>query len=534
MTTAVPPTTAANTPVAIVGAGPVGLSLALGLARCGVRSTLVERDETMSRHSKAPVLHQRTREVLRQWGVEDRFVEHGRLLPDMRMHDARSGRTLLHMDLSALASEADRPGLLLLEQSETERLLLQAVEETGMCTLRFGADAVGLSRGDGFATVSVREATGRYDLRADYVVGADGASSFVRKALGLPFEGRTFPFQPVLADVATTEDRPDLPWPRMLNEADALSTCFRLRPHRWRIIRLEGERVAKRNEGDEATNESIARTAARLLDVDRVDVVWASRFRVHRRHSPRMRVGRVLLAGDAAHIHPPAGGQGMNAGIQDAHNLAWKLAACLRGGHAEILLDSYERERKAVVVESVSTFTSALARLFVQAPAPSRSAAFALAKLAMKAPFLRARFLRRFTMLDLHYPPNALSGTRARAPVGQRLPNVELRRASGARVRLHDLVPYAPSIVTTRRKDEVPQGHDTRFAIIEIGTNGRHDPSGRLARLMRGSDTILVRPDGHVAWAGSFEAWRDGLAAGLGYAGEVRTREEQSAHPRPR
>jgi hypothetical protein len=431
-----------------------------------------------SEHSKAPGIHVRTREVFRQWGIEPRLVDAGVLLESVTVHSAMPGRgPLASIDFSPLADEADRPGLLVLEQGETERLLLDPGPEG--------------------ARVTVREGAAERSLEAAFVVGCDGAGSFVRGALGLPFEGHTYALRPMLADVRLADERDALPWPRMRSTRGGLTAALRLRPGLWRIIRLQGADAP----GDEqVAAREVEQRIGETLGEGPFETVWASRFRIHLRSSPRFRVGRVLLAGDAAHIHSPAGGLGMNAGIQDAHNLAWKLATALGGGDAERLLESYKVERRAVTVEGVSRYADFLTRTFLQTPPPVRALAFLVLRLGMAAPPLRRRMLRRTTMIDLDYPASPLLDRRERA-AGLRLPNLELRSPEGAVIRLHDLLPAAPVILDVA--EERPFAAELPLpTVIRIGPGGHRDRSGRLRGLLgRRDGWILVRPDGHIAWA---------------------------------
>jgi 2-polyprenyl-6-methoxyphenol hydroxylase-like FAD-dependent oxidoreductase len=485
-------------PVAIVGAGPVGLSLALGLARHGVRSVVVEREQTTSERSKAPAIHVRTREVFRQWGVEERFLDASTLRASLTLHSPVPGRwPLASIDFSELDDEADRPGLLVLEQGITERLLLDAVRESALCDVRFGTEAVRLEQDGAGAAVTLRDRGGERPLHAAFVVGCDGASSFVRDALGLPFEGITYSVRPMLADVRIDDRRDALPWPRTLNSRSGITTAIRLNPGLWRLIRLER---GEPRQGEEVGREEVAERVAEVLGEGPFELEWANRFRIHRRSAPRFRVGRVLLAGDAAHVHSPVGGLGMNGGIQDAHNLAWKLAYALRGGDADRLLDSYEVERRAVIVESVSRYTDFVTRAFLDSPTLVRDAAFALLRLLQKSRRIRRRMLRRTAMLDLDYPASPLLDARERA-AGVRLPDPRLRSPDGAEVRLYDLLPNAPVILEMAerrgRAMDLPMEE-----VIRIGPGGYADPSGMLRRLL-GAEAgwILVRPDRHVAWA---------------------------------
>lgn len=489
---------AETVPVAIVGGGPVGLALGLGLARHGVRSVVLERDATTSAHSKAPGIHVRTLEALHAWGADEPLRAAGELVPALSLHPTDGGSPWFTVDLSALADEADRPGLLVLEQGETERLLLDAAAATGRCDVRFGADVVHVEQdGDGARVRYQRHGT-RHTLSAAFAVGCDGAHSRVREALGLPFPGITYGLGAGLADVHIDDPvRDTLPWPRIHLGPHGTTLAIRLRAGLWRLIRLSPDGVG----AGPVRRDQVADWAVAALGPGPFELVWASRFRLHRRSSPRFRVGRVLLAGDAAHVHSPVGGQGLNAGIQDAHNLAWKLASALSGGDAERLLASYETERRAVVVGSVTRFTDVATRLLVQSARPVRRATFAAIRWSTRRPAVHRALARRLAMLDLDCPPSALLGLGDPA-AGVRLPNVLLAEPSGSEVRLHDLLPVGAALI------EVVDGEDGDPApalpvdrVIRVGPGGLRDPSGRLRALSRGVGWILVRPDAHVAWA---------------------------------
>jgi 2-polyprenyl-6-methoxyphenol hydroxylase-like FAD-dependent oxidoreductase len=492
-----------SVPVAIVGAGPVGLALSLGLARHGVASILLERADGTSQHSKAAGIHIRTREVLGRWGVTDRFLAAGRLVTEVTLHDVTGDdRPLLSFDLSALADEADRPGLLVLEQSQTERLLLEAVRDAGCCEVSFGTEVVGLRAHDDHLELRVvREGGVEEPIIASYVVGCDGAGSFVREALGLPFEGRTYRSEPMLADVALDDPRDGLPWPRVADGGGGFTVGIRLRPGLWRIIHLDA-----RSEGDdgEVADQEVQRRVDAVLGAGPVDVVWSSRFRIHRRASPRFRQGRVLLAGDAAHVHSPVGGQGMNAGIQDAADLAWKLAAALGGGDADRLLASYEAERRAVVVGSVSAFTDVVTRVYLQVPAWVRRLVFGFQRTALRLPALHRAALRRLSMIDLTLPGSPLLDARQRA-AGRRLPDPWIRAPDGAVLRLHELLPVGAALLEVTSEEgtsRVDLEHLDVERVLRFGPGEHQDPSGMLRRLLGGSDGwLLVRPDGYLSWA---------------------------------
>jgi 2-polyprenyl-6-methoxyphenol hydroxylase-like FAD-dependent oxidoreductase len=489
-----------SAPVAIVGAGPVGLSLAVGLARHGVRAMVFEREPTTGDRSRAAGIHLRTREVFRHWSIEDRFLEAGELLTELVVRDAGADdRAVLAVDFDELRPEADQPGVLILEQSETERLLLDAAREAGQ-QVRFGTEVIALRADADGVTLTLDEGGSRRTFDAAYVVGCDGASSTVRDALDLPFEGRTYELRPMLADVDLDDERGALPSPRIENGRGGLTLGIRLRPGRWRIVHLTAG--PEPSAGVEVPAVEVERRVEEVLGPGPVRIVWSSRFRIHRRSSPRFRVGRVLLAGDAAHVHSPVGGQGMNAGIQDTHNLAWKLAAALEGGEVDRLLDSYDVERRAVVVGTVSGSTDLVTRLYLQSPSWVRSALFTLQRTVLRFHPIRRRFLRRATMLDLDLPASPLLDADERA-AGLRLPDPLLRAPDGGPVRLYDLLPTGPLLLRVGGPAR-PDGEGSAMVgeSLRIGRDGHQDPTGVLRDLLGGPEGwILVRPDAHVAWA---------------------------------
>lgn len=497
-------------PVVIIGAGPVGLSLALGLANLGVRSVLLERKPSTSEHSKAPALHVRTREILRGWGVEHALREAGTLLETMPVFTA-TGRRRLEFDFTGLAEEAEQPGILFLEQGTTERLLLQALLATGRCEVYFDTEATAVEPGEYTTAVTYYTQGQSRMLHAEFSVGCDGARSMVRTALGLAFEGATLPVRATLADVRVQDERDALPWPRNNNGPRGITSAMRLSPQLWRLIRVErGETVPGDSvpgdsvPGETVPAEEVATWVREVLGSGPAPVVWASRFQFQQRSSPRYRVGRVLLAGDAAHVFPPVMGQGMNAGIQDANNLAWKLAAALDGGDTERLLASYDTERRHAV-GTVSAYVERRARLGISAPRVVRAGLLAVMRATMAIPVARRRSLRSLAMLDRGYAASALLEANDRC-AGMRLPDPVLLGPKGQQVRLHDALP--PGAVLLRIDREAPSGTETatfpdvaEMACLRIGPGGYRDPAGLLREVLGSREGwILVRPDRHVAW----------------------------------
>ncbi|HLN99166.1 MAG TPA: FAD-dependent monooxygenase [Pyrinomonadaceae bacterium] len=333
-----------KTDVLIVGAGPTGLSLACQLIRYGTDFVIVEKNEGITPYSKALGVHARTLEIYEQLGLAQKAVANGTIAGKVRMLEG--GKVVGEVDLSNVGEGMSTyPFLLVLEQSQNEQLLYEYVRGNGRDVL-WQHDLESLSQNETGVTANVRTSGGETQIiNAKYLVGCDGPRSPVRHALGLSFEGSTFERLFYVADVF-------IDWKF---SHDALHVCiaengvvaFFPMPgeKRWRIVGAfpEGHEKDESEILYEEIEARIKKEAEVELDITRVD--WFSVYKVHTRHVEKFSSGRGFVAGDAAHIHTPAGGQGMNTGIQDAYNLAWKLALVLKGEAAERVLDSYNEER---------------------------------------------------------------------------------------------------------------------------------------------------------------------------------------------
>ena len=334
-----------RTQVLVVGAGPTGLSLACLLARYGVDFLLVERNAGITPYSKALGVHARTLEIYDQLGIAEEALRRGAVAGRVRF--VAGGRVRGEADLSRLGEGLSPfPFVLVLEQSRNEALLYEYLQALGgrvewETTLEsFTQDAQGVR-------AVVRTPAGLRTVDADYLVGCDGARSATRERLGLEFGGSTFERTFYVADVV-------LDWPlshdaiHVCFAPDSFVLCFPMEgARRYRLVGVFPESFRK-DEGQVLYEEIEARVRAELrlpLEID--EVRWFSVYKVHTRHAGRFRLGRCFLAGDAAHIHSPAGAQGMNTGIQDAYNLAWKLALVLAGRAHPQLLETYDAERRA-------------------------------------------------------------------------------------------------------------------------------------------------------------------------------------------
>lgn len=326
--------------VLVVGAGPTGLTLAAELARQGVPVRLIDRSPTPSAQSRAIAIQARTLETLTLMRVAEEFTSLGHCLESGNVYS--NGRHIIHLSFDGL--DTPYPYILTIPQPETERILAELAREHGVVIER-GVALTALAQDDRCVTATLTHADGRTEtVRAAYAAGCDGARSTVREQLGVGFEGHTYPQTFALADVhirwALSDDAA-----HVFTHGGDLCGIFPLGHGRHRIT---ADNPPFR-EGVEASMDDWQALVSERAGVECTlsAMRWSATFHVNSRLVDRLRVGRVFLAGDAAHIHSPAGGQGMNTGIQDAVNLAWKIALVLRGVSDE-LLDTYQQERYPV------------------------------------------------------------------------------------------------------------------------------------------------------------------------------------------
>lgn len=338
-------------PVLIVGAGPTGLFCALELTRLGVPVRILERKTERNPWSRALAIQARTLEVLAQSGVAPELVARG--LQIHRTHLATGDTAPVMVELDHI--RAQFRFLLIVPQNVTEEVLEAALKARGVEVER-GVTLLELTEQPDAIEVKLQSAAGEETAQADWLIGCDGAHSTVREHLAIPFEGGDLEESFILADADFTTPWDDRePFIRFSDSGPLV--LLPLPDGQWRLI----AQVPAGEKGDPPSEESIRA----VLDERRKEplklgkVSWASRFRVHRRIVPEFVHGRALLAGDAAHIHSPVGGQGMNLGLQDAHNLAWKLALIIRGMADPGLLASYHEERHGIAEDTLAWTTRA-------------------------------------------------------------------------------------------------------------------------------------------------------------------------------
>jgi 2-polyprenyl-6-methoxyphenol hydroxylase-like FAD-dependent oxidoreductase len=333
-----------RTQVVIVGAGPTGLSLACQLVRHGVDFFVVEKNAGVTPYSKAIGVHARTLEIYEQLGLAGEAVEQGTVAGKVRL--LSGGEVRGGFDLSKVGEGlSPYPFVLMLEQSKNERLLYGYLKSHGRDVLWNTALQSFSQTGEG-VTALIKTASGESQaVAAEYLVGCDGAKSPVRHALGLAFEGSTFERTFYVADAQVDWGFAHDALTVSLSK-ETFVVFFPLKgERRYRVVGVFPEEFAK-DEGEVLYEEIEARIKAEAeIDLDIHDVEWFSTYKVHTRHVSNFSKGRCFLAGDAAHVHSPAGAQGMNTGIQDAYNLAWKLALVLKGSAGKRLLGTYNEER---------------------------------------------------------------------------------------------------------------------------------------------------------------------------------------------
>jgi 2-polyprenyl-6-methoxyphenol hydroxylase-like FAD-dependent oxidoreductase len=332
-----------RTEVTVVGAGPTGLVLALWLARRGVAVRIIDAADRPGTTSRALVVHARTLELYRQLGIATDIVAHSLTFTTVNLwaRGRHAGRIVFD-DIGR--GMTPYPYIVILPQDEHERLLAAALARAGVEVER-GTELVDFAPVGDAVSLRMRHAGGAEStLRAAYVVGCDGAHSRVRELIRVGFPGGTYDRMFYVADVAMRGPTANHELHVALDDADFLAVFPLAGDGAARIIGTMRSDVA--TDGAPVWDDIRSHAVERMqLDVERVN--WLSTYRVHHRVARHFRRGRIFLAGDAAHIHSPVGGQGMNTGIGDAVNLAWKLASVVAGEAAPALLDSYEPERIA-------------------------------------------------------------------------------------------------------------------------------------------------------------------------------------------
>lgn len=337
--------------VVIVGAGPVGLTAALLLGRNGIPVTVLEAEPAVSEELRASTFHPPTLDMLAPYGITARMLAEGLICPTWQIRMHPSGERAV-FDLAVLRDDTEHPYRLQCEQSKFGHYLVGALRDVPAVTLRFSTRVTGLSQNGDEVRVTAGSAEGEEVFTADYVIGADGARSTVRRCLAIEMDGDIYPETTILA---TTH----FPFHEHLEGLSNVSYCWKpngtfslLRlPDVWRVSLHPPEGMSTEEALQPEPQQKMLHDI--VPDAGSIEVLQTRPYRIHRRLASTYRKGRVLLAGDAAHLNSPSGGMGMNGGIHDAFNLCEKLIAVLRKEAGDELLDRYERQRRPIAEEEI-------------------------------------------------------------------------------------------------------------------------------------------------------------------------------------
>lgn len=500
-----------TTDVLIVGAGPTGLMLANQLRRRGVRTVIVDRHQGPAEQTRAMAVHARTLEILAHLGVADRALALGRKGTGANMWIG--GRRAAPIPLQEMGQGlSPYPFVLMLGQDDTERMLGARLREWGG-EVRWTTELVALEQHADHVTATIRNAAGASEaVTCRYLAGCDGGRSSVREMNGIGFPGAPYEHVFFVADTAATGSLV----PDELNVflwRDGFTLLFPMAGvDRWRVIGILPDELRGRKDVAFAdVVPSLCREGGEQLAFHACD--WFSTYRIHHRCTERFRAGRCFLLGDAAHVHSPMGGQGMNTGLQDAYNLAWKLALVVDGRADDALLDTYEAERMPVAHRLLDTTD----RAFRYVVSTSRIAgvirtrvAARVASTVMRSARVRRAAFHVLSQIGISYPDSPLSRSLDRlaagAPhAGQRFPWLQVALTSGG-----------------QPQDLFAALDDTRFTVLVVGQPAPAAGDIGLGDLVRvqaipadgpnaavlaaahvpAPSFYVLRPDGHVGLVG--------------------------------
>ena len=442
--------------VLVVGAGPIGLALACHLRRLGLSVRVVEKRDGPSLHSKAIGLQYRVSEILARLGVIDRFISQSGTPTSVNIY--ADGQRLVRLQFVAPKGVSGKgafvPCALVIPQSRTELLLAEYLRELGGA-VEWETEFVGYQQDASGVSAEIRTREGAIEtVRSQWLVSCEGAHSLVRKQAGLTFRGKTYPLAFFMADVhleGTLTHGENHVW---MHPGGSLAALPLPTPGTWRLF----VEVTRQDSTQETIQlEDIRRfMAERAPDMDAAivgEALWLSPFRINCRMVDRMRDGRVFLAGDAAHVNSPTGGQGITTGMQDACNLAWKLAR-VSGGAPVTLLDTYDEERLPHVAEVLRETDRTTTLLF--APNPI----LRMVRNLVVLPILRNAWVQRkmfgkFSQLHVHYQASSLSvgsqprwpWSRAKLRAGDRAPDVLFKTSSGERTLFEQMASSRPLVL---------------------------------------------------------------------------------------
>ena len=465
--------------VIIAGAGPTGLMLANQLASCGVRVRIVEKKAKRSNHSKALAVHARTLEMLDIIGIADLFVASGIIVDQMNIFP--DGHKEIPVHLNTLKDKTHFPFVLVLPQGETERILEETLNKQGIYVER-ETEILAYQRENDSVLVTLKNSQGTDTVQASYLIGCDGAHSTVRKALNIDFSGSGENASAMIVDLPR-ELHPTING-NLYISSDGICLFLPVDHSLIRIIAID----KKRQNFEEApltlkdVQSAVDRISAQSIPLK--NPVWLTHFSMSHRQVQNYVHGRVLLAGDAAHIHNPIGGQGMNTGIQDAANLGWKLASILNGDASPSLLETYQDERHPIARSVIKQTHFLIHALMIK-----QTLVIKLREAAMKR-ILPHRFIQKkgaatISEINLHYRDSAICKSlynkglsRHALQAGDRMPDAQLKGIKGP-VRIYETL------------------HPSRFTVLISVPSGKLDSARELAASLHSHAAVyFISEDG--------------------------------------
>lgn len=477
-------TSTANTvEVLIVGAGPSGLTMGIELARRGVSFRLIEKMSGPFLGSRGKGVQPRTHEIFDDMGIVDRIVSTGGPYPVMRTYQGDTYEEAAIAPRRVPTNGEPYVNLCMVPQFRTEGIMRERLLELGHA-VEYSSELTAFEQHEGGIVASIKASGVVSQIHARYLIGADGGRSFIRQCLGIELLGESLDSRAIVADVSTSQLTRDV-WHRWIPRPDlSIHLCPLAGTPAFQLQAGLAPDETPELSADGLTSLIAARTGRTDIKVETVH--WASTYALNARLAERYRAGRAFLVGDAAHIHPPTGGQGLNTSIQDSYNLAWKLAAVLRGA-SETLLDSYEIERRAVAAGMLGLATRLLGEMMKDGS------------------FKRGREAQQ---LDLGYRESPLSHVKPEAGAGpqpgDRAPDARCKGAAGQVIRLFDL--YRGPHWTLLWFDDAVRDRSLLsrpgMRVHVVGAFGDivdHEDDIAATYQYGSGELILIRPDGYVA-----------------------------------
>ena len=503
-------------PILIVGAGPTGLTAAMELSRMGVPVRLIDKWAAPSTTSRALAVQARTLELLAQRGLADEMLRRGNIGHATTLYG--NGKQLAKVNLSEIESRYNY--ILLLAQSETEELLREQVQRQGVA-VEWSTELIGFGQDEAGVRAVLRHPDGRLEeLALAYLISAEGAHSSVRHTLNMPFPGKSMPQHYALADLHLDGDIPDDELSIFLSDKGFLAV-FPMKDRNFRFIALdpathEAAASDPKLEDLQHLYDSVSHIPVRLRDMN-----WSSRFNVNSRMVDHLQAGRVFLGGDAAHIHSPAGGQGMNTGIQDMINLCWKLALVWHGQATPALLATYGQDRLPVIRGVVNTTEKATNAFNSASPLVYQLLTYALPVL-LSSHFVQHLGAGVLSQTHANYRDSDLSQTQhagGKLHGGDRVPDLDvLANEAGSPATLYSLLNPSRFTLLLTSNVSLPADWQEQLrpwqSLLSVQSIAAATGAAEVFGTALGHEPalLLVRPDTYLALVAGADGWLTLLA----------------------